>query len=239
MTTKPQTLLPLPDPPEREPDDMTSVQHLGENGNLHHLVQYLGNPETTIVSGERYIVPAPGTPSNQRIAPDMLISFNSDPALYRQDNGYVISRQGKPPDLVMEIASERTGKNDVEDKPARYAALGIPEYWRFDETGGFHGSRLAGDRLVDGQYEPIAIEEVEDGVLQGHSAALGLLVRWERGQLRWHDPQTGREIPTFEQERTRADAAEEAQAQAEQGRLAAEARVRELEAELARRDKDG
>ena len=156
MTTKPQTLLPLPDPPEREPDDMTSVQHLGENGNLHHLVQYLGNPETTIVSGERYIVPAPGTPSNQRIAPDMLISFNSDPALYRQDNGYVISRQGKPPDLVMEIASERTGKNDVEDKPARYAALGIPEYWRFDETGGFHGSRLAGDRLVDGQYEPIA-----------------------------------------------------------------------------------
>ncbi len=155
MTTKPQTLLPLPDPPEREPDDMTSVQHLGENGNLHHLVQYLGNPETTIVSGERYIVPVPGTPSNQRIAPDMLISFNSDPALYRQDNGYVISRQGKPPDLVMEIASERTGKNDVEDKPARYAALGIPEYWRFDETGDFHGARLAGDRLVDSQYEPI------------------------------------------------------------------------------------
>ena len=239
MTTKPQTLLPLPDPPEREPDDMTSVQHLGENGNLHHLIQYLGNPETTIVSGERYIVPVPGTPSNQRIAPDMLISFNSDPALYRQDNGYVISRQGKPPDLVMEIASERTGKNDVEDKPARYAALGIPEYWRFDETGGFHGAKLAGDRLVDGQYEPIAVEEVEDGVLQGYSAALGLLVRWERGQLRWHDPQTGEHIPTFEQERARADAAKEAQAQAKQGRLVAEARVRELEAELARRDKDG
>ena len=47
MTTKARTLLPLPDPPEREPDDMTSVQHLGENGNLHHLIQYLGNPDTT------------------------------------------------------------------------------------------------------------------------------------------------------------------------------------------------
>ena len=44
MTTKPQTLLPLPDPPEHEPDDMTNVQHLGENGNMHHLAQYLGNP---------------------------------------------------------------------------------------------------------------------------------------------------------------------------------------------------
>ena len=229
MTTKAQTLLPLPDPPEREPDDMTSVQHLGENGNLHHLAQYLGNPDTTIVSGERYIILEPGAPADQRIYPDMLVSFNSDPVLYRQDNSYVISRQGKPPDLVMEIASRKTGGTDVEDKPARYAALGVSEYWRFDETGDFHGTKLAGDRLVDGQYEPISIEEVEEGVLQGYSAVLNLLIRWERGQLRWHDPETGKEIPTFEGERARADAAEDAQAQAE-------ARVRELEAELARRE---
>ena len=75
--------------------------------------------DTTIVSGERYIIPEPGTPPNQRIYPDMLVSFNADPRLYRQDNSYVISRQGKPPDLVMEIASRRTGETDVEDKPAR------------------------------------------------------------------------------------------------------------------------
>ena len=79
----------------------------------------------------------------------MLVSFNANRALYRQDNGYIIiSRQGKPPDLVMEIASRRTGRTDVLDKPDRYAALGIPEYWRFDETGEFHGASLAGDRLV-------------------------------------------------------------------------------------------
>ena len=219
MTTKPPMLLPLPDPPEREQDDMTSVQHLGENGNLYHLIQHLGDPATTIVSGERYIVPTPGTPANQRISPDLLISFNANPALYRQDNSYVISRQGKPPDLVMEIASRRTGEIDTRDKPARYAALGISEYWRFDETGEFHGTRLAGDQLIDGRYEPIVVEEVEDQVLQGYSAALNLFIRWERGELRWHDPETGQGIPTFEQER--------------EARLAAEARVRELEAELA------
>lgn len=44
MTTKAQTLLPLPDPPEREPDDMTSVQHLGENSNLHHLPNTWATP---------------------------------------------------------------------------------------------------------------------------------------------------------------------------------------------------
>ena len=224
MTTKPQTLLPLPDPPEHEPDDMTSVQHLGENGNLHHLAQYLGNPDTTIVSGERFIVPTPGTPSNQRISPDLLIAFNTNPALYRQDNSYIISRQGKPPDLVMEIASRRTGETDVEDKPAKYAALGISEYWRFDETGDFHGTKLAGDQLAADRYEPIPVEEVEEGILQGYSAALNLIIRWERGKLRWHDPETGQEIPTFEQER--------------EGRLTAEARVQELEAELSRRDND-
>ena len=232
MTIK-QTQLPavnpLPDPPEHEPDDMTSVQQLGENGNLHHLIQHLGNPDTTIVSGERYIVSAPGTPASQRIFPDMLVSFNANRALYRQDNGYIISRQGKPPDLVMEIASRRTGRTDVLDKPARYAALGIPEYWRFDETGEFHGARLAGDRLVQGRYEPVAIEEVEDGVLQGYSAALDLFVRWERGELRWHDPATGGPIPTFEDQRA---AANEQRARAN----AAEARLQELEAELARRD---
>ena len=106
-------------------------------------------------------------------------------------------------------------------KRARYAALGTPEYWRFDETGEFHGTMLAGDRLVDNQYEPIQIETVEEGVLQGYSTALNLFIRWEHGELGWHDPETGQHIATFAQERARADAAE--------------ARVRELEAELEQR----
>ena len=79
--------------------------------------------------------------------------------------------------------------------------------------------------MIDGRYEPIAVEEVEDQVLQGYSAALNLFIRWERGELRWHDPETGQEIPNFEQER--------------EARLAAEARVRELEAELAQRQEEG
>ena len=155
----------------------------------------------------------------------MLVSLNADRALYDQDNGYVISRQGKPPDLFLEIASERTGRNDVQNKPARYAALGVREYWRFDHTGNFHGTKLAGDRLVEGHYEAIDIEELEEGILQGHSAVLNLLVRWDHGQLRWIDPDTGQEIPTFEQER--------------EGRLQAEARIRELEAELNQRQQEG
>ncbi len=213
----------LPDPPEREPDEkMTSAAHLHEPGNTHHLAQHFGNRETTLVTAERYITMLPellpsGSP---RRYPDLLIAFGIDPVAYRESNGYIISEQGKPPDFVLEIASRSTGQEDTGPKRRDYEALGIPEYWRFDETGEFHLTRLAGDRLVDGQYHPIDIEELLDGSLQGFSAVLNLHIRWEQGQLRWHDPATGRHITTFDDERARADNAEE--------------RVRELEEELRR-----
>ena len=37
MTTKPQTPLPLPDPPELEPDDTTSFRNLTKAGNVYLL----------------------------------------------------------------------------------------------------------------------------------------------------------------------------------------------------------
>ena len=158
MTTKPTntcTFMPFPDPPERDPEDMTSFDHLTLSGSVHHLVHHLGNPQTTLEAGERYITREPGAPAEDRMAaPDLLVAFNADVQTYRDSNGYIISVQGKPPDFVMEIASRSTGRQDVEEKRDDYADLGIPEYWRFDETGEFHGTELAGDRMVEGGYDP-------------------------------------------------------------------------------------
>ena len=214
----------LPDPPEREPDDMTSAEHLSETGLHHHLKQFLGNPDSTIVSGEKYITARRG--GDMRY-PDLMVAFGVDPALYRETNGYVITEQGKPPDWVLEIASEGTGHIDVGEKREFYERLGIAEYWRFDHTpdGRWHGSRLVGDLLVDGEYVAIEIEELPDGVFQGYSPTLNLRLRWERGELAFHDRATDRPIATFESERARAD-------NAEAERDAAEARVRELEERL-------
>ena len=222
----------LPDPPEREPEDMTSFDHLTLSGSVHHLVQHLGKPETTIVAGERYVVPGPGRNTQPRRIPDLLIAFDADPQAYKENNGYIIFVQGKPPDFVLEIASPSTAEIDTVDKPKDYAALGIPEYWRFDETGHEHGVRLAGDRLVDDHYEPIPIEEIQEGILQGYSASLNLILRWDHGELRWYDPATSQHIVTYDTLVRRADSEQEA-------RLAAEARVRELEAEMERRDRQG
>ena len=214
----------LPDVPEREPDDMTSAEHLSETGLHHHLKQFLGRPETTIVSGEKYITARRGADMRY---PDLLVAFDVDPQAYRDTNGYVIAQQGKPPDLVLEIASEGTGHFDIGVKWEFYQGLLIPEYWRFDETGEYHGARLAGDRLVGGRYEPIEIAELAGGILQGYSAVLSLNWRWEGGRLGCHDPATGRHIATFDTERERADTERAA-------RVAAEARIRDLETELRR-----
>ena len=212
----------LPDPPEREPDDMTSAEHLSETGLQHHLKQFLGNPETTIVSGEKYLSASRGDDMKY---PDLLVAFDVDPSAYRNANGYLISEQGKPPDLVLEIASGATGHVDIGDKREFYESLGIPEYWRFDATGEFHGARLAGDRLVEGRYQAIEITEVSSGALQGHSDVLNLDWRWEDGQLGCHDPATGQHIATFDSER-------EARTAAETRAVAAEARATSAETEL-------
>ena len=94
---------------------------------------------------------------------------------------------------------------------------------------------LAGDRLVDNRYEPIPIETVEEGVLQGYSTALNLFIRWEQGELRWHDPETGQHIIRYEDLNNRAQSEREARDAAENRADTAEARVRELEEELRRR----
>ena len=215
----------LPDPPQREPDEMTQYDHLFKTGGSHYLAIHLGNPETTLVEADRWIVPYPSFDKTRARRPDLFVAFDAHPAAYEASNGYIISEQGKPPDFVMEVASASTASIDVNEKRAEYAELGILEYWRFDKTGEYHGARLAGDRLVNGRYEPIDVGNVEEGILQGYSAALNLHLRWEHGQLGWYDPSTGQHILTYEDQRDLAEAEREQ-------RLRAEARVRELEERL-------
>ena len=237
-TSKAGSRFRLPDIPEKHPDDMTTSKHLAQNGNMHYLLLHLGSRETTIVSGDRYVCTAPGASMRY---PDLLVAFGVDPDLYEDNNGYIVSEQGKPPDLVLEIASRRTGSVDTGEKRRYYEGLGVAEYWRFDETGEFHGARLGGDILVKGRYEPVLIEELDSGVLQGYSAVLNLNLRWKDGELVFHDPAANAPIATFESERSarltaeaRADLEREARMTAQSRAEDAEARAAELEAELLR-----
>ena len=225
----------FPDPP-RNPDEWTWFRVLALSGVSYFLSWHFGTPETTVMNGKVYIAPHSLSEIKGLRAPDMLIAFNADPDACARRNAYVISEQGKPPDFVMEVASPSTGRIDVRDKPADYAALGIPEYWRFDETGESYGARLAGDRLVGDRYEPIAIAKLPKGNLEGYSEALGLKLRWEKGQLKCYDPTTTKpimDLPEMQRiaEKERQGRLEEQKARLEEqkARLEAERRVEEAE----------
>ena len=194
--------------------------------------------------------------------PDCMVSFgvNFPPDEITNANGYVISEIGKPPDFVLEVASKTTGQRDYIAKRAIYADYRVAEYWRFDHTGGrYHDAALAGDRLVGDRYEPIPVEIGSDGIIRGHSAVLQLELHWYRGLLRFRDPAAGEYLPDLTETKAklndaerratsaerRATSAEEraevAETRAEDERVArrsAEARIRELEAELNRRQSE-
>ena len=249
----------FPYPPERRPEDMTSFKQLALTGSAHYVAEHLGRPETTIVTGERYIAVIPVRRMRRPMLglryPDLLVAFNVDPDAFERSNAYVIEEQGKPPDFVLEIASPSSRRRDLVTKRAAYAELEIPEYWRFDELAKRRPRKLAGDRLSGGEYRPLPTELLPGGVVQGYSPVLDLHLRWEEGRLVWHDPATGRPIASLAEERARADREyvralveheariqaetfarheQEARAQAEERARSEAARAGELEAELRR-----
>ena len=140
MTTRtegqPAARFRLPDPPRREPDEVTAYNQIYRPGHPEDLDIHFNRTETTIIGADHWIVANPEQDKSRAKRPDLMIAFDADPEAYRQSNGYVISEQKKPPDFVLEIASPSTAEADVGEKRDYYAEMGIREYWRFDETGG-------------------------------------------------------------------------------------------------------
>ena len=218
----------LPDPPEKSPEDrMTSSRQLAPNGNMHALITHLGRQETTIVVGDMPLTAAPRLGSRQRRYPDLLVAFQVKPDLFWENRGYIVTEQGKPPDLVMEFASRNPRANDNGEKREFYASLSVPEYWRFDETEDAESVRLIGETLVEGVYQPLPIDTVAERVLEGYSPVLGLCLRREEGDLRFYDRDRQRYLPTIAEERARAEAAEQLAQQNLQRQQELEAQLRE------------
>ena len=221
--------------PDALPEEMTAYQHVLFPGHPGFLALHFGNPESTVIVSEMgaglFV-----TEGREGIRyPDLLISFNARPDAVTPRKGYLIPEQGKPPDFVLEVASETTGEVDETDKRRDYARFRVPEYWRFDPTGGdFHSTHLAGDRLVGDEYQTIPIHRTAEGHFRGHSEVLNLDLCWENGELRWYDPVAGRYLVTIPEEREARIAEREARIAEREARIAErEARIVEREARIA------
>ena len=79
-TPNPQSRFRLPDPPPREPDEMTQYDQLFKTGASRDLAVHLGNPETTLEEADRWIVADPSDNRSRARRPDLLVAFDVDPA---------------------------------------------------------------------------------------------------------------------------------------------------------------
>ena len=216
--------VPFPEPPARM--DYQNFLHLHYPGVGSALARHFGHPATTLVISGVYLV------SQHRgafLVPDMLVSFGVDANAMTERSGYIISEVGKPPDFVIEVASDSTARKDYTLKRTSYSAFGVTEYWRFDPTGGRrYDAPLKGDTLVGDEYQDIPLHTEPDGLIWGHSAALGLDLCWDKGRFRIYDPVSRRYLLTPDE---LADERDTVVAE----RDAAIERVRQLEEQLRNR----
>lgn len=143
------------------------------------------------------------------LVPDIMLSLGvpatRDLAL-KENRSYFIWVVGKPPDVVIEIVSDRRGGEDT-DKMIAYARLGITYYVIFDPLDRLHHGLLRLFTLRDGSYQPLEgtwLPKVGLGMTIWEGEFEVQPARW----LRWCDSD-GVVIPTgqerAEQEKHRAE----------------------------------
>ena len=172
------------------------------------LKHYFRNRPEVFASGNLLIYYDEGTLA--RVAPDVFVVFGPRNRKEERES-YLLWKEPKAPDFVLEIASQGTWRDDQDRKRELYRRLGVGEYWQYDPTRNYLRPPLQGLELVEGEYEPLPGWELADGTLAARSEALGLELRAAGRRLRFYDPQTGEELRDL--------------AEAEDGRREAEARV--------------
>ena len=192
---------------------------------LHPLKERFRQESDVYVSGNLFLYYEKGNPSAV-VAPDVFVVFGVS---NRQRRTYKLWEEGKAPDVVFELTSGSTYREDLSDKRLVYERLGVREYFLFDPLRDYLRPPLQGFRLADFYYVSVMPEPWDEGEWQIHSQVLGLTVCTDGLTLRLYDP---------EQDRYLLSRPEEAQARhlAEARAATAEAEVARLRAILARQD---
>jgi hypothetical protein len=177
------------------------------------------------------------------LVPDVMIALGVEPPKdprYKDNRSYFKWIVGKSPDIVIEIVSDKRGREDSEKLHA-YERIGVKYYVIFDPEEILNEGVLRAFSLRADKYRPIDPSRLGDtglGLTLWDGQYNGVTNTW----LRWIDS-TGKVVPTgkekAEAEKARAEA-EKARAEAEKARAEAEKalaqaamdRVRQLEDKL-------
>ena len=161
------------------------------------------------VSGDNLMYYEEGNP-RESVAPDVFVVVGADRDEDRDT--YLLWREPKAPDFVLEVTSKSTRRNDQITKHTLYESLGVAEYVLFDPKAEYLNPPLQGFGLRRGRYVPLEAVQLPGGAPALYSEVLGLSLHARGRALRLRDPATGEDLLTLEEE---SAARGEAEARAE------------------------
>ncbi len=162
------------------------------------------------------------------LVPDNFVVKDIEPGDRRT---YKVWEEGQPPQVVFEVTSRGTRREDEVHKPGIYARIGVRELFLYDPTSDYLCPPLQGFRLDSGS--PIRIEADAAGRIA--SDELGIALSLDGAKLVMTDKESGNVLQTAAEEAQAQLAAERASLIAERAaRHAAEAKAAALEEELKR-----
>ncbi len=168
------------------------------------LQHHFRDQPNTYVSGNLLVFYRPAD-KRRHISPDVFVVHGVPNG---QRPNYLIWEEGQAPEMVIELTSKTTRREDLHTKMELYRTeLKVKEYFLFDPLEDYLKPSMQGYRLAAGVYRPIRLK---DGRLP--SRILGLHLERSGTDLRLWNPATGLWLPTdserAESERTRAEGAE-------------------------------
>ena len=211
--------------PDRGNTFMPTVAHEAARVVARDVLVTLQVPDA-FVAVELTLYLSQGEPSRFLI-PDVLLALevgDADPATGDLREVYRIWDEGRPPDLVIELASKSTVKRDNVGKKEDYAACGVREYVQFDPMGSLLTPRLLVWRLAgDGAYEVVT-----PGPGGGLPSAVLPGLEWVQVDrlVRLRDGGSGALLPTAAEKEAMGRLRAEEQARQEAARADAEALAR-------------
>ena len=233
LETIPQKMSPPPFPaaaeeilyPDSHEDDM------GESSLHYELLAYLWNALRLLfrhqadvcIAANMNLYYEAGRPELY-FTPDVMVAFGVAESRRRV---YKLWEEQVFPQVIIEVASDRTWRNDLSDKVEFYGNMGAEEYYVLD-TEDFLPVPLMAYRQENGRLNPIYLPED-----RAHSPRLGVEIRLTENGFRFFNPATQEFVRTLEEaEDIAADEATRAAAEATRA-VAAEAEIARLRAELA------
>ena len=126
------------------------------------------------------------------VVPDVFVVLDCDPSFRRV---YKTWEEPKPPQVVFEITSASTRRDDEVRKPEKYENIGVLEYFLYDPTSEYLSPALRGFRRGPQGFQPIEM----DSSARLSSEILGVTLELDGGELVLRDSENESVLLTHEE----------------------------------------